>query len=363
MAKKLMLLMVVFSMLSITSIGLAQNRENSITLSPFFGFYKFDDDQHIDDSIYFGLRGGYNFTKYLGSEIFLGYAPSETEINIDKQDLEYADSEFLKHYSDNKHVNVYRYGLEVLFHFIPDYKFDPFIAAGYGGCSIDYSGDTDHFGDYEDFKDFGDHNFGMFNYGLGLNCYITENLAIRGDIRQDLFRDSGHSLNNMEFTAGMTYQFGGNEKPMVSYTPQPEAPPPPRKVEPTVESTPAPKPEIVLIELDDIHFKHDKSELTDAGKEIVNKNIQTLKDNPDIKILIAGYCSASGTDEYNQKLSERRATTVRQYLINEGGIAPERLTKIGYGEKRPAEFEALPKDIESEAAKANRRVLFTIIVG
>ncbi len=128
-------------------------------------------------------------------------------------------------------------------------------------------------------------------------------------------------------------------------------------------AAPAPqaKPKVILVEFTDTHFDFDKSTLTPLGKEILVKNIKTLKDNPNVNILIAGYTSASGTDEYNQKLSERRATTVRDALIA-GGIAPERLTKIGYGEKRPATFESYPEDLESKAAKSNMRVLFTIIV-
>jgi outer membrane protein OmpA-like peptidoglycan-associated protein len=87
-----------------------------------------------------------------------------------------------------------------------------------------------------------------------------------------------------------------------------------------------------------------------------------LKDNPGTNVRVAGYSSASGTEEYNQKLSERRAKTVEDYLIKEGGITPERLTKIGYGETRPATYEPIPSDINSKAAKSNMRVLFEVIV-
>jgi outer membrane protein OmpA-like peptidoglycan-associated protein len=87
-----------------------------------------------------------------------------------------------------------------------------------------------------------------------------------------------------------------------------------------------------------------------------------LKDNPNAKVRIAGYSSAAGTDVYNQKLSERRATAVKEYLISEGIITPTRLTTIGYGETDPAMYEAAPKEIYSKAAKANMRVLFEIVV-
>lgn len=119
---------------------------------------------------------------------------------------------------------------------------------------------------------------------------------------------------------------------------------------------------ITVIAFEDIHFNFDKSILTPQAKTILKRNIQTLKDNPQSEVRVAGYTSASGSYEYNQALSERRATAVRQYLIDEGIITPDRLTKIGYGESNPAVYEPAPKKIYSEAAKANMRVLFEIIV-
>ena len=133
----------------------------------------------------------------------------------------------------------------------------------------------------------------------------------------------------------------------------------PAAIEPAM---PAPKAEVKLIILEEEHFDFDKSTLTAKGVEIMKENVLVFKDNPDMKVRIAGYASASGTEEYNQKLSERRAKTVKDYLMNEGGIAPGRLTTIGYGETRPAVYEPIPSDIESKAAKANRRVLFEILV-
>lgn len=111
-----------------------------------------------------------------------------------------------------------------------------------------------------------------------------------------------------------------------------------------------------------MHFDFDKSTLTPEAKEILKRSIQTLKDNPKSRVRIAGYTSASGTEEYNQRLSERRAKAVEDYLVQEGIITPDRLSTIGYGETRPAEFEAAPKDLYSKAAKANMRVLFEVIV-
>jgi len=160
-------------------------------------------------------------------------------------------------------------------------------------------------------------------------------------------------------------------------TPSPLPPPKPRveeKViilasEPKVEekvialvAEPKVEQKVIILAFEDIHFDFDKSTLTNEAQVILKRNIQILKDNPKAKVRIAGYTSASGTEEYNQRLSERRATAVTEYLTKEGIIAPNRLSKIGYGETKPAMYEAAPKDLYSKAAKANMRVLFEIIV-
>ena len=124
----------------------------------------------------------------------------------------------------------------------------------------------------------------------------------------------------------------------------------------------AAEPKIIILAFEDVHFDFDKSTLKPEAQAILKRNIQILKDNPKAKVRIAGYTSASGTDAYNQKLSERRANAVQEYLINEGVITPDRLSTIGYGETNPAMYEAAPKELYSKAAKANMRVLFEIIV-
>ncbi|MBN2790599.1 MAG: OmpA family protein [Candidatus Delongbacteria bacterium] len=117
-----------------------------------------------------------------------------------------------------------------------------------------------------------------------------------------------------------------------------------------------------LVMLKDTHFKFNDATLTDEGKKALKVNIKILKENPDIKVRIAGYTSASGTEEYNQELSERRANTVVTYIYEEGGIKLERLEMIGYGENRSALYEPIPEDIKSEEAQANMRVLFEVVV-
>ena len=123
-----------------------------------------------------------------------------------------------------------------------------------------------------------------------------------------------------------------------------------------------PAAKVVVLAFEDIHFDFDKATLKPEAQTILKRNIQILKENPKAQVRIAGYTSASGTDAYNQKLSERRANAVKGYLVSEGLISPDRLSVIGYGKKDPAMHEAAPKELYSAAAKANMRALFEIVV-
>ena len=136
---------------------------------------------------------------------------------------------------------------------------------------------------------------------------------------------------------------------------------PATRVETQVQKTTETRYISKLVMLTGTHFEFDKTNLTPEGKELVQKNIQIMKDNADLRIRIEGHTSAAGSAKYNQDLSERRANAVRTYMVQEGGIAPDRLEAVGYGKTRPAVPEARPSDRESKAAQTNRRVVFEII--
>jgi outer membrane protein OmpA-like peptidoglycan-associated protein len=111
----------------------------------------------------------------------------------------------------------------------------------------------------------------------------------------------------------------------------------------------------------DTHFAFGKAALTEQAKAALDKDVQVLKDNPKMRVRMAGYTSAMGTEAINQALSESRAGTVRSYLV-ERGIAAERITVVGYGRTKPAVYEVNPGNINSKEAKANMRVLFEVVV-
>jgi outer membrane protein OmpA-like peptidoglycan-associated protein len=233
-----------------------------------------------------------------------------------------------------------------------------------------------------------------FNVGLGAKYWLTDNIALRFDVQDymvtEIMQDTYH---NIGATIGITFAFGGKAKPAPApvatyeakpepaseakpeFKPEPIPPPPEPRIEekvvvimasePKVEEkvmVAATEPKVIILAFEDVHFDFDKSTLKPEAQTILKRNIQLLKDNPKAQVRIAGYTSASGTEAYNQKLSERRAKSVEEYLINEGVITRDRLSTIGYGESNPAMYEAAPKELYSVAAKANMRVLFEIIV-
>jgi outer membrane protein OmpA-like peptidoglycan-associated protein len=77
----------------------------------------------------------------------------------------------------------------------------------------------------------------------------------------------------------------------------------PKAQDKVVELASVRQEKVVVLALEDVHFDFDKSTLTDEARKILKKDLQILQDNPKAKVLIAGYTSASGTAEYNMKLT------------------------------------------------------------
>ena len=91
----------------------------------------------------------------------------------------------------------------------------------------------------------------------------------------------------------------------------------------------------VLIE--NIFYKFDSAELTDSSTVALDELVRLLTDNPGTVIELGAHCDYKGRDEYNQRLSQRRAETVVNYLIAKG-IESNRLVPKGYGESTPKEI-------------------------
>ena len=103
-----------------------------------------------------------------------------------------------------------------------------------------------------------------------------------------------------------------------------------------------------------VYFDFDKSDIRDDQVPVLKANAAWLKTHAQYKLLVEGHCDERDTIEYNLALGDRRAKSVRQYLIDLG-IPAERMRTISYGEERPAD----PGHDEAAWAK-NRRAEFTL---
>jgi outer membrane protein OmpA-like peptidoglycan-associated protein len=110
-----------------------------------------------------------------------------------------------------------------------------------------------------------------------------------------------------------------------------------------------------VMSFDNIYFASGSADIKPESYTILDSVAILLRDNPSARVQVAGHTDSDGSESSNQTLSERRAQSVYQYLVNKG-IAGSRLTTVGYGESNPIAAN------DSAANKArNRRIEFTIL--
>jgi OOP family OmpA-OmpF porin len=116
-----------------------------------------------------------------------------------------------------------------------------------------------------------------------------------------------------------------------------------------------------VIVLRGINFDFDKSNIKPEWMPVLNEAARIMKEHPDMKVRIEGNTDSKGTEAYNQKLSERRAQSVFNYLVGKG-ISPSRMETIGYGETRPIADNTKPNGSDNPEGRAlNRRVELRVI--
>ena len=110
-----------------------------------------------------------------------------------------------------------------------------------------------------------------------------------------------------------------------------------------------------VVRLNNVFFDFDKWDLRPESFIELNRVVALLKENPAIEIEMSAHTDSKGSDDYNFKLSDERARSVRSYILSKG-IAGSRVISQGYGETKPV----APNDTD-ENRQLNRRVEFKIL--
>ena len=223
------------------------------------------------------------------------------------------------------------------------------------------------------------------NLGLGAMYRINDALSLRGEAR------AIHNFDNNWWEgmalAGLEVVLGGHLKPTVAVPPVVEPDvyvPPVVVVEEDVDSdgdgvvdsldacpgTPmnvvvdergCPIPVDITDELKmelRVFFDNDKSNIKAQYQPEIAKVAEKMREYPNSTARIEGHASKTGPSaRYNQRLSEARAVAVKSMLTNEFGIAPNRLSTVGYGYDRPI------ADNDTEEGRAMNRRVYAIITG
>lgn len=199
----------------------------------------------------------------------------------------------------------------------------------------------------------------MVTAGVGMQYNMSDRLAFRGEIAARYDRDN-NSLNSdlsdsfgfsrqtgftdAVATIGLAYSFGAAAaaSSAPASTPAEAAPPPPA---PPAHEEAVP-PQSVSIDLRGVEFKFDHPRVgeklvpslkapTSESVQILDEAVDTLKRYPNVHVSVDGYTDSVGTDAYNQKLSERRAKGVYDYLTGHGVDASRLDGPKGFGETNP----------------------------
>lgn len=155
--------------------ALAENRAETVTFAPYVGGYTFQGNQHLETSPVYGFRLGYNFTENWALEGIIDYLNTEGKKNSGIGDGQ----------------EMIRYGGDLLYNFMPKSSFVPYLAAGFGGFN------------FNDAK-----AKAIFNYGGGLKWFMTDDVALRADVRGLNYSVSNEIYTNVEYTLGLHIAVG-----------------------------------------------------------------------------------------------------------------------------------------------------------
>ena len=309
---------VIGSLVAATSFGALAQGQGAVEVEGFVNRYFTDSQRDFahDEGNLFGGSIGY----YLTDDVELALSYGEYH------DLRGEGSR------GSKNIKGNLTDLKAIYHFgQPGVGLRPYVSAGVAHQSI---GQADRGG--RDRSTFA-------NVGTGLKYYFTENFFAKASV------DGMYNIDadEAEWMAGVGVglNFGGGARQVAAVEPTPEPAP-----APIVDTEPEPAPELVRVELD-VKFDFDKSRVREESYSDIKNLADFMQQYPQTSTTVEGHTDSVGTDQYNQRLSERRAEAVRNVLVNEYGVEGGRVNSVGYGESRP-----VADNSTEEGRQINRRV-------
>ncbi len=188
-----------------------------------------------------------------------------------------------------------------------------------------------------------------YKIGVGLEYAVTQALGVRAEAERYQINDAVGNKGDVDLISlGLVYHFGKAEPVVVVEQATPE-----RVVEPApvLVVVPAPVGTEEYCSILDMEFEIDKDDIQREEKEKINTLGTFLTKYPNTTAVIEGHSDNVGDNEYNMRLSLRRAESVVNYLVDTIHVAPTRLSAVGYGDSRPV------ADNQTEDGKRmNRRI-------
>ena len=252
------------------------------------------------------------------------YLTDDVELRLSYDEVHNARGE------DGRNIKGSNTALDALYHFNnAGDALRPYVSAGFSDQSIGQSGRN------------GRNGSTFANVGGGAKYYFTDNFYARAGVEAQYNIDQGDT--EWAPSVGIGMNFGGGSKPAPVVAPAPEPIPEP------VAAAEEPL-ELVRVELD-VKFDFDKAQVKPESYGDIKNLADFMKQYPQTTTVVEGHTDSKGSDAYNQKLSERRASAVRDVLVNQYGVEASRVNAAGYGESRPV------ADNATDAGRAvNRRV-------
>lgn len=323
------------------------------------------------------LNLGYRFNN-LPLAVDLVVGGTETDLVRSKHNR-FTDQRFNGVEANLPSSNIVEYRLDGKY-FLPlsDSKIEPYLAAGIGQIMFDGA----EAGSLAQYANKGKGDYITYNAGGGLLFGLTDKLSAVADARYltwamgDGYSEDGRSVDDYRASLGLQYDFGG-AAPVVP-VPVVEAPTPEVVVDERVDSdgdgvyddmdkcpgTPSNfrvdasgcpieivKPVSIPLR---VLFDTNKAVVKPAYQGEIGKVVSFMNQFPNSTAVIEGHTDSRGSASYNQKLSQRRADSVKR-AISAQGINPARLKAMGYGEAKPVASNAT-----AEGRQQNRRVVAVV---